>query len=181
MHRPPLPRTTDGSEMATATQLAWLKTMVAPAQLSQAKWGVPASVTLAQCILESAWGTSQLARRANNYFGVKASPGDGYCEFTTREVVQGRSVQELARFAKYPSAIESFDAHARLLASTERYRPCMQFAGNCAQFAISLKLCGYSTEPAYPQRLGELGLQLNLTQYDNPSPDGPATIQEEAA
>ncbi len=160
--------------MATETQLAWLKTMVTPALLSQREHGVPASVTLAQCILESNWGTSQLARRCNNFFGVKAIQGEQYEEFTTREVVSGRSVVELARFAKYPSAIESFEAHARLLATCSRYAPAMRLRDNSAQFAVALKLCGYSTEPTYPQRLGELVVQFHLTQYDTLLPTPPA-------
>lgn len=167
--------------MASQLQLAWLQSMVAPAQIAQRKWDVPASVTLAQAILESAWGQSQLARRCNNYFGIKALPGEAYEEFTTREVVTGRSVSELARFAKYPSAIESFDAHGRLLATLPRYSAAMAHKDDPAAFTIHLADCGYSTEPLYGTRLYELILQLDLEQYDTPpQPDEPAAAQEAA-
>lgn len=167
--------------MATATQLAWLKTMVCPAQMSASKWGVPASVTLAQCILESGWGQSRLARRANNYFGVKAIPGEDYCEFPTTEVLQGRTVREMAEFARYPSAIESFNAHARLLATRSQYARAMRHAGDPVAFASALKACGYSTDPTYGFLLIELMDEFNLQRYDIPPPADPAAAKEVAA
>lgn len=167
--------------MATATQLAWLKTMVCPAQMSASKWGVPASVTLAQCILESAWGQSQLARRCNNYFGVKALPDEDYCEFSTNEVIQGRTVRELARFAVYPSAIESFNAHARLLATLTRYATAMKYASRVVTFCSALRTCGYSTDPAYAIRLLDLIDEFNLEHYDAPPPADPVAAKAAAA
>lgn len=167
--------------MASAQQLAWLKTMVAPAQMTQRKYGVPSSVTLAQCILESAWGTSQLARRCKNYFGIKALPGEAYVQFTTREVVTGRSVAELARFAKYPSAIESFEAHGKLLSSSRRYELAMEFAHSAAAFCAGLQVGGYSTEPEYAHELMALIDQHGLEQYDiKPEPDDTAAVREAA-
>ncbi len=55
-----------------AQQNAFLKMAVPGAQAAQKKWGVPASVTIAQAILESGWGASSLAKQANNFFGIKA-------------------------------------------------------------------------------------------------------------
>ena len=168
--------------MATELQLAWLKTVVTPAQMSAREYGVPASVTLAQCILESAWGSSQLARRYNNYFGIKALPGQPYIEFATDEVVASRTVRELARFTKYPSAIECFEAHARLLATAERYAPAMRHTSDVAGFCAALRMCGYSTEPTYAFRLISLIDEFDLEQYDLPlPPDAPAQAVEEAA
>lgn len=165
--------------MATRQQMAWLKTMVAPAQVTERKYGVLSSVTLAQCILESGWGKSQLARRCNNYFGIKALPGEPYEQFTTREVVSGRSVSELARFAKYPSAIESFEAHARLLA--EHYPATMRYAADPRAFCVALAQEGYATESSYSELLYRLIEQLDLVQYDAmPAPDDPAPAKEAA-
>jgi len=165
--------------MATATQLAWLKTMVVPAQLTQAKWGVPASVTLAQCILESGWGQSQLALLCHNFFGVKAVSGQAYEQFPTREVVKGRSVMELASFAQYACPLDSFDAHAALLAKSSRYAPAMRHTGDPSAFASALRVCGYSTEPGYALSLVELIQEFGLEQYDTLPPDDPA-VQEAA-
>ncbi len=168
--------------MATALQLAWLKSMATPAQLSMARWGVPASVTLAQAIQESAWGQSQLARRARNYFGIKAVQGEDYARFATREVVSGRSVVELAAFAVYPSAIESFDAHGRLLGTLPRYQPTIR-AAKRSIFAccVQLHMDGYCTDPAYGEELLTLIGEHNLTQFDTtPQPDQPAAAKEAA-
>src|SRR6266478_8223152 len=103
--------------MASAQQEAWLKTMVTPAKVMMAKYGVPASVTLAQCIFESNWGRDLLVKAARNYFGIKAVAGEDYCEYNTTENYVACDKHELARFARYQTPIESFEAHARLLAT----------------------------------------------------------------
>lgn len=165
------------------TQNAFLKTAVPAAQAAQRKWGVPASVTIAQAILESGWGQSSLARVARNYFGIKAGAHmstAGYMEFPTTEFVDGRRVKELARFARYASPAESFTAHALLLAMSPRYRPAMEAAADPEVFTTQLQLCGYSTNPCYAQGLNELIREFDLTQYDVP-PDSPATAAEVAA
>jgi len=162
-----------------------MKTFVVPAQITQAKWGVPASVTLAQWIFESSWGTSRLALAANNFFGIKAVAGEEYCEFTTTEDLACGDVQELARFAKYGCALDSFDAHARLLASTRRYAPAMLQLPNIVGFCHQLQMCGYSTSRDPVSHLLDYGFRLiseirvrNLTQYDMIPP--PAAAQEAA-
>src|SRR5260370_28381672 len=166
--------------MATKLQMGWLKSMVTPAQLTQRKYGIPASVTLAQCILESAWGESQLSRKANNYFGVKAIQGQDYAEFQTHEVVAGRTLQELAKFTRYPSAIESFDAHAKLLSKIGRYKPAMATLPDLDAFCKQLQVCGYSTNPDYGHQLIDLIDYYELKQYDfQPQPDQP--VAQEAA
>lgn len=166
--------------LATAEQLAWLKTMVPAAQGGARRFSMPASVTLAQCILESGWGQSQLARRCRNYFGVKAMPGEPYREFTTTEVEHERSIRELASFAIYPSAIESFAAHARLIRNAPRYAPAMVAVPDIPKFCVALKQCGYSTLPDYAARLLALIAQHQLTHYDVPPPGQPAAAQEAA-
>lgn len=167
------------ARLASKVQLDWLQSMVTPAQLSLLQYNVPASVTLAQCILESAWGTSQLARRCNNYFGIKALADIPYIEFTTREVVTGRSVMELARFARYPSAIEGFAAHARLLSEAAIYAPAMRQADDPYAFAVALRCCGYSTSPTYSLKISELMHEFNLEQYDDICQTVPAALPKE--
>ena len=166
--------------MATNVQLAWLKTMVLPAQTTARSFGVPASVTLAQCTLESDWGRSQLARQAQNYFGVKAIQGEDYMEFPTHEVVKGRTVAELADFARYGTAVDSFFAHAHLLATLKRYKPCMDARTDIPTFCARLQSCGYSTSPTYATSLlGEIHC-YGLTQYDVlPAPAQPAAGTQE--
>lgn len=166
-----------------AIQNAFLKAAVPAAQAAARKWRVPASITIAQAILESGWGASALARQANNYFGIKAvtnaSP-DGYAEFKTTEFVDGRRIAEMAKFARYPSPAAGFEAHAVLLATISRYKPAMQFCSDPLHFAQAIAACGYSTNPNYAAELAQLVKEYDLTQYDIP-PDGAAKAQEVAA
>jgi flagellum-specific peptidoglycan hydrolase FlgJ len=155
--------------MPNTTQRAWLMTMVPAAELSMQQWRIPASVTLAQCILESSWGQSDLAKDCKNFFGVKAQQGQAYEAFPTAEYEHGQRVIEAADFAKYPSAEESFYAHAQLLATLPRYKPAMKDVGNYVDFCMELQVCGYSTSPTYAASLLELIRELNLTQYDAPA------------
>jgi flagellum-specific peptidoglycan hydrolase FlgJ len=148
-------------------QIAFIKNVAGAAMLSHKKWDVPASITIAQAILESGWGLSDLAIKANNFFGVKARQGDDYGEFLTTEYVQGIAKKELAKFARYPSAVESFDAHGKLLATLSRYKPAMCEADDPLGFALGLQQCGYSTDPKYANQLAILIKQFNLTRFDS--------------
>lgn len=167
-----------------AEQNAFLKMAVPAAQYTHKTYGVPASITIAQAILESGWGRSSLARECNNFFGVKAehnaAPGS-YEEFPTTEFVDGARVSIDAAFAKYPSPTLGFAAHARLLALAPRYRAAMAVASEPERFAQQLQACGYSTNPFYAQSLMQLVKEFDLTQYDI-QPDPPAVaINAEAA
>ncbi|MDR3723285.1 MAG: glucosaminidase domain-containing protein [Terracidiphilus sp.] len=166
-----------------AQQNAFFKSIVPAAQAAQRKWCVPVSVTIAQAILESGWGQSALARKAYNFFGIKAAAHaapDGYAEFPTKEFVDGRRVSEMARFARYASPAEGFAAHAVLLATTVRYKPAMAVAADPYKFCVQIQKCGYSTNPAYAEELWTLIERFDLTQYDI-KPDGPAAAAQEVA
>ncbi len=134
--------------------------------LSQKQYRVPASITIAQAILESGWGRSGLATQGHNFFGVKAVHGQEYVEFSTTEFVHGVKEAVVAEFAKYASPVESFAAHARLIATLPRYAPAMAVASDARAFATAIKACGYSTAPNYPQMLMQLVNEFDLTQYD---------------
>jgi flagellum-specific peptidoglycan hydrolase FlgJ len=161
-------------------QNAFLKTVVPAAQAAQKKWGVPASVTIAQAILESSnqlgWGQSQLAREAHNYFGIKAvdlTNPENYIELPTHEFIGGAEELVEAAFARYEEPAESFDAHGRLLATAKRYAPAMAVRNDPIAFAAQLQHGGYSTSPTYASSLWKLIQAYDLTQYDLP-PDGGA-------
>jgi flagellum-specific peptidoglycan hydrolase FlgJ len=163
--------------MASPDQLARLKAVVPAAQAAQRKWGVPASVTLAQWCTESSWGTSQLAVKCRNFFGVKASQlaaPETYEQFPTWEYESGRKVLVEALFAKYPTDEASFDAHGRLLATASRYQRAIASREFPHVFAIELQRAGYSTNPHYAADLWTLVLEHNLTQYDVAAPTPPA-------
>lgn len=158
-----------------AQQNEFLKTVVPFAQASQRHWGVPASITIAQAILESSnklgWGQSQLARECNNFFGIKAAhhadPGT-YEAFQTAEYENGKLVMVPADFVHYASIGDSFDAHAKLLATAPRYRPAMAAKADPVKFAEELQACGYSTNPNYARGLMAFLQIYDLEQYDAP-------------
>lgn len=170
-----------------AEQNAFLQSVIPGAQAAQRKWGVPASVSVAQSILESSnqqgWGKSRLATVANNYFGIKAvhhTDPDTYIEVKTREYDHGRVETVMADFARYADLSASFDAHAQLLASASRYRPAMAVCHDPEAMCIELQKCGYSTNPSYAVTLAKIIHDYDLTQYDVP-PEDPARAQEAAA
>lgn len=161
--------------MANPEQLAARLAVVPAAQAAQRQYGVPASVTLAQWEIESAWGTSKLATEAQNYFGIKAehlSDPSTYEEFPTLEYANGKRAMVVADFEKYPDAAASFTDHARLLATAPRYAPAMAVNDDPLAFAMQLQVCGYSTNrppappPNYGTVLGNIITWANLSQYD---------------
>lgn len=148
----------------------------AAARVSQEQFGVPASITVAQAILESGWGQTDLAVKGNNFFGIKDTEFcEGYIEFPTAEYVNGKVQIVRAKFEKYPTEERSFEHHARLISSADRYQPAMEVAKDPGAFALQLLACGYSTEPRYPKLLMDLVRQYNLTRFDAPAAEEAAT------
>ena len=129
--------------------------------------GILASVTIAQAILESGWGSSTLSVKAKNLFGIKAFDDwtGAYTTMDTTEYYNGMRQTVTARFRAYDSFNESIKDHTKLLL-TERYRAVRE-ASNYRDACYALKSCGYATDPNYPQLLITLIEQNNLTQYDD--------------
>ena len=136
---------------------------IAAAQGAQAQWKVPASVTLAQYGLESAWGAKQTGDW--NYFGIKARPGEPSKLCPTHEYVGGRYVPVDAAFASYPSMEAGFEAHAKLLATAPIYAPAMAALPDVQKF-VTLMAAHYATAPNYAQMIMEIINSDDLTQYD---------------
>lgn len=155
-------------------QFQFLMRIAAPSLASEAEYGVPACVTMAQAILESAtpagWGSSILFRLANNPFGIKychfPSKNEDYGAFdaVTWEMVDGHKQTLSAQFQRFPNLQEAFRAHALLLRSP-RYGPAFAVRHDWKQFAErlgpkssphDLEHCGYSTDPSYPAEITKL-------------------------
>ncbi len=128
--------------------------------------GVPASVTLAQAILESGWGRSGLTRKAFNFFGIKGTGPAGSLTVRTREVVNGRSIYINAAFKAYHNAAESFIDHGKMLRRLSRYAPCFRYRNDPAQFCRELQKAGYATDPNYASMLTNIIKQYGLARYD---------------
>jgi flagellar rod assembly protein/muramidase FlgJ len=128
--------------------------MTNPAVESQRKSGVPASITIAQAALESAWGESGLAKAGNNLFGIKADShwrGETLT-MNTREFIKGQWVVVPAKWRKYGSWQASIDDHAAFLRGNPRYRPCF-LCQTTEAFARALLKAGYATDPSYADKV----------------------------
>ncbi len=131
--------------------------------------GVPASVTIAQAILESYWGSSRLSTEAHNYFGIKAQPKPGpagVVSFDVWEVVGGRNVVQTQGFRAYHNAAESFVDHGKFFLENGRYAAAMAARRDSKQFAREISRAGYATDPAYASKLIALMDRYNLYRYD---------------
>jgi flagellum-specific peptidoglycan hydrolase FlgJ len=132
--------------------------------------GVPASVTIAQAILESYWGSSRLAREANNYFGIKAQTrvgSAGSIWFDVWEVIGGRNVMQSQAFRAYKSVAESFVDHGRFFVENGRYAAAMTARADPRQFAREVNRAGYATDPSYAAKLIGLMDRYNLYRFDD--------------
>jgi flagellum-specific peptidoglycan hydrolase FlgJ len=150
----------------------FIASAVEPAQRSQAATGVPASVTIAQAILESDWGKSGLAVRGQNYFGIKASKGPGpagIITMNTWEVMNGKNVTVSAGFRKYNNMEESFTDHGRFLADGARYAKAMSVKHDARAFARAIHAAGYATDPAYSTKLINIMQKYDLFEFDLPA------------
>ncbi len=151
-------------------------TELAPAvQRLAARTGLPASAVLAQAILESDWGRSELARRARNLFGIKAHNGSSSADsirLITTEYAGNQPRRENARFAAYATYDDCLTDYARVL-SRPRYARARGVAANPYAFAVELQRAGYATDPHYAHKLALLIRRYRLTQYDPPSSKEP--------
>lgn len=156
--------------IAFPDQASFIAGVGAAARAAQAKTGVPASVTVAQAILESDWGRSLLTRESNNYFGIKAmgSMGnDGAVWMRTLEYdANGNPFYEKSPFRAYKSLADSVLDHATLFTSLSRYQSAMAARNDPDEFARQIAADGYSTDPSYPDKLIGLMQKFNLYQFD---------------
>ncbi|MEN9800568.1 MAG: hypothetical protein RL653_4265, partial [Pseudomonadota bacterium] len=126
---------------------------VAPGAVEGARrHGIPASVSIAQAILESGWGRSSLAQNANNLFGMKGTGPAGSHSVRTREYVNGRYVWVTAAFKKFRSQAEAIAEHAKTLGTSPYYERARAVARDPRAFARALTGV-YATAPDYGQVL----------------------------
>ena len=131
---------------------------------SKMKWSVPASITIAQWAVESAWGAS-MPPDSNNPFGIKAVGDQPAVESRTREVVSGESITINAKFRKFETLAEAFDQHGKLLATAPVYKPAMAKKDDPEAFADALTGV-YATDPQYGTTLKWVINTYNFTLHD---------------
>lgn len=131
------------------------------AMLNMQKYGIPASIILAQGILESGAGKGDLAIEANNHFGIKCH-SDWLGESVRHD---DDSSQEC--FRKYPEASESYRDHALFLVGKKRYATLFTYEkDDYKSWSKGLRAAGYATDPNYPDKLISYIERYNLHQYD---------------
>ena len=128
--------------------------IVAAAQASQAKYGIPAEVTIAQWKLESGNG-KKMPAGSNNPFGIKAKVGQPFVESETNEFINGQMQTVKQKFAKFDSLEDAFDAHAKLLATGAAYANARKQKDDPQAFADALTGT-YATDPQYGTKLKSL-------------------------
>lgn len=112
------------------------------------KYGIPASITMAQGILESDAGNSALSLSSNNHFGIKCKKS-----WTGRKVYYDDDAKGEC-FRAYPSVEASYEDHALFLDSSPRYDSLFSYPSNdYRSWARGLKAAGYATAPDYAERL----------------------------
>ena len=129
-----------------------------------ANYRIPASITLAQGLLESGAGKSYLSRCGNNHFGIKSHGWQG-------RTIKHDDDKKQESFRAYDSPRESYEDHSRFIANRERYQRL--FSLNITDYrgwAKGLKECGYATNPKYAQRLINIIETYQLYKYDTMSP-----------
>ncbi len=139
----------------------YIETFKEMAQYEMRAFGIPASITLAQGILESGSGRGELTRKTNNHFGIKCHAGwDGEYDFHDDDA-KGEC------FRKYNHPMYSFRDHSIFLSTRSRYKFLFNYRrDDYKKWAYGLRQAGYATDRKYPQKLIALIERYDLDLYD---------------
>ena len=139
----------------------YIETFAETAQLEMLGYGIPASITLAQGLLESGYGKGELAMKTNNHFGIKCHKGwQGDYDFHDDD-------EKGECFRKYNHPMYSFRDHSEFLTSRSRYEFLFDLRPtDYKSWAKGLRKAGYATDPKYPQKLIYLIEKHGLHKYD---------------
>jgi len=129
------------------------------------KYKIPASITLAQGILESGAGRGDLAKTANNHFGIKCRSD------WTGDRVYRQDDNPNDCFRKYESVEDSYEDHARFLLQNSRYAVLFTYdIKDYESWAKGLQTCGYATDKGYANKLISIIENYELYEYDKKAP-----------
>ncbi|PZR18968.1 MAG: hemagglutinin [Flavobacterium psychrophilum] len=140
---------------------AYIQDFKETAKNNMRRHGIPASIILAQGILESGAGRGTLCISANNHFGIKC-----HSDWTGEKVYHDDDSEQEC-FRKYKDPADSYDDHAVFLTSRKRYASLFDLDKDDYEgWAHGLKAAGYATDPKYPAKLIGLIENYGLAQYD---------------
>ena len=122
---------------------------------------IPASITLAQGILESGYGQGTLAKKANNHFGIKCHKGWKGKSISHDDDAKGEC------FRSYKNPLRSYKDHSLFLVERNRYSSLFTLnSKDYKSWAIGLKAAGYATDPKYAEKLISLIERFKLNRFD---------------
>ena len=160
---------------------AFFEKYAAAAMEEQRRYGIPASVTLAQMAVESGYGESSLAKQDNNYFGIKASQ-DWIKSGKPWSYHHDDHYND--KFCTFGSALESLEYHSKVLMA-DRYKACRQYAPtDHLHWIEGIKKGGYATDPRYVATIEGVIKKYGLEKYDQMALTGaqqqviPANVQQ---
>lgn len=138
----------------------YIKRYAKYAVIERKKYKIPASITLAQGIIESRSGNSKLAQVANNHFGIKCfSKRHSAC------CVKSKDDSNNDSFVLFDSPLDAYEAHSQCLRK-DRYKKLYSYGSNYRQWAYGLKSCGYATDKTYAEKLIGIIERYDLHKYD---------------
>lgn len=150
----------------------FIETAGQAAQPSQFEYGVPASVTVAQAILESGWGESKLAAGSLNYFGMKCHDRDpgpiavDCVKLATKECDKNGCWPTHAYFRAYESMADSYRDHGSYLRDNPRYAAAFGYTNDADQFIREVHKAGYATDPKYSDKIIALMKDHDLYRFN---------------
>lgn len=157
-------------EMVQQSHSAFIKKVAPYAVVLGKEYGVLPSITVAQAILESNWGTSSLASQYNNYFGIKGDDPSNTKLLQTKEYTNGQWITINGRFRVYSDFRESMKDHTKLLVdgtswNSQQYKQVLQ-SKDYIDAAVALQTDGYATDPGYTSKIIRIIQKYNLKKYD---------------
>ena len=134
----------------------------APAAVKNMRfYRIPASITLAQGVLESGYGEGTLAKKANNHFGIKCHKG-----WKGKSITHDDDEKDEC-FRSYKNPLKSYRDHSLFLVDRDRYKDLFELRRKDYKgWARGLKAAGYATDPKYAEKLISLIERFNLTRFD---------------
>lgn len=149
-----------GAQTLSKSYLSYIEQYHEIAEKQQREHGVPASITLAQGLLESGAGQSYLSKSSNNHFGIKCSDWQGekiYYDDDTKDEC----------FRKYSQVLDSYEDHCAFLKSRPRYASLFELKPTDYEgWAFGLKKAGYATDPTYAYKLISIVENYSLHKFD---------------
>jgi flagellum-specific peptidoglycan hydrolase FlgJ len=155
----------EGNTKLDSSKIAFLTKIGVPAYAQEIGFGIPVEVTLAQSVLESGWGTSELSESYHNYFGIKARKRQASVTMSTKEYVAGKRITKDAKFRKFDSPEEAIAERTQWFLNNWRYRKVNFDDYDYKSFCDLLQEKGYATDPHYSTKLQFIIERYNIDNY----------------